>query len=1116
MVRKKCPHIVIGTPCYILALMRKRILSPNNIKHFVLDKCDTMFGQQEMSQCLQHIFREIPDTKQVLMFGTKLSKDIREVCRQLLLDPIEVFVEDDTKFTHCGVQQYDCKPEDSEKNQLDAFESKQEQAVHRFEPNYSMDDFVTIDEVVDEVENTTLERPISATSSSKDSVGQSSSVSTAFRTSLTSSLKDPESSPLSTDSSKPGHNNQQNPPVIESNTASPSVWTQLSSSACEKEMSTANVPASVETQSGSIEVEANTTESKVAKSDCQVSTKDAATKLAESQTKTERSSESHPTPQGQLTSQGQESSPFRVKNPQSLGPDFNDDTPELWERSKELGKEENNDNHTEESQTSLEVLVSVNDEGKALPEECSDMEVGGSFQVLDSVTEDQAAADQADSHQVEVKQLPKKDEIPVVNNTEDETAVEDTKDKENKTSNQDHIQLLDSESKSAVMDGGDGKKRKHEEEDAEAFKDGDGRHGNIPSEDNKDALKDPDSDGTEQETFDQPATEDDDLLTQAQDGRDKKQEEDSKAFKDLGGCDAQVLSEDQLCEDRHHHHHNNNSITEETFAITDNQCVTEDNNLLAQSPGTFRNQKSKEDTTPLQEEEDQPTESETKKNENIIRTLDTVSPQDYEPSKRLGTRTSHRKTVKQYETRTKVDSIKDDTVKEESLERAGRGRALRGRVEPKRTLNVRKESVEPVKGEEATCKVLDSADDNIAVTTRSTRGTSGRTNAKTAQKDDKPTRMRPTTARDSHQVSKEKSLKEKASLDVITPRKKSDTLMKVETANQLLDCVENEVKNYVPGKRKRGRPKKINEPTKKDSGSLQKGDGECVVMAEDEKEVAYQILDSVEVQDELSVRGGKRRCGRPKKEANKVKEEKEPVYHTVGSLEAKQNQDEPPTKEEAQTVKDDIPGCSTSVATCEDVADEVTSQSTKLKHDDKEESINLVTVEEVVAADKEAPTPNTRGRGRKRSRRTPVRKSTRGKKGSEKEETQAAGSDVPPPTSVVAPSSLDLEIKKTASAGQELTPEQLDNQNPGGGKRKSELVGPDAKRSRSQLSEVAAFRPDNPRGQEFLRSAYFCNVCAAFYLNETTTKEAHCSSQTHYDKLKKYYQELKQESSRST
>ncbi|KAM9836619.1 uncharacterized protein ACBR49_019063 [Aulostomus maculatus] len=178
--------------------------------------------------------------------------------------------------------------------------------------------------------------------------------------------------------------------------------------------------------------------------------------------------------------------------------------------------------------------------------------------------------------------------------------------------------------------------------------------------------------------------------------------------------------------------------------------------------------------------------------------------------------------------------------------------------------------------------------------------------------------------------------------------------------------------------------------------------------------------------------------------------------------------------------------------------------------------------EEEEQEEKEAPTPNTRGRGRKRSRRTPVRKSTRGKKGSEKEETQAAGSDVPPPTSVVAPSSLDLEIKKTASAGQELTPEQLDNQNPGGGKRKSEPVGPEAKRSRSQSPcvaatfELPAFRPDNPLGQEFLRSAYFCNVCAAFYLNETTTKEAHCCSQTHYDKLKKYYQELKEKSSRTS
>ena len=40
-----CPHIVVGTPGRILALIREKSLNLKGIKHFILDKCDTMFDQ---------------------------------------------------------------------------------------------------------------------------------------------------------------------------------------------------------------------------------------------------------------------------------------------------------------------------------------------------------------------------------------------------------------------------------------------------------------------------------------------------------------------------------------------------------------------------------------------------------------------------------------------------------------------------------------------------------------------------------------------------------------------------------------------------------------------------------------------------------------------------------------------------------------------------------------------------------------------------------------------------------------------------------------------------------------------------------------------------------------
>lgn len=42
VLKKSCPHIVVGTPGRILALVRNKTLNLKNVKHFVLDECDKM------------------------------------------------------------------------------------------------------------------------------------------------------------------------------------------------------------------------------------------------------------------------------------------------------------------------------------------------------------------------------------------------------------------------------------------------------------------------------------------------------------------------------------------------------------------------------------------------------------------------------------------------------------------------------------------------------------------------------------------------------------------------------------------------------------------------------------------------------------------------------------------------------------------------------------------------------------------------------------------------------------------------------------------------------------------------------------------------------------------
>ncbi|XP_040298123.1 spliceosome RNA helicase DDX39B isoform X2 [Bufo gargarizans] len=91
MLKKSCPHIVVGTPGRILALARNKNLNLKHIKHFILDECDKMLEQLDMRRDVQEIFRMTPHEKQVMMFSATLSKEIRPVCRKFMQDVV-IFV----------------------------------------------------------------------------------------------------------------------------------------------------------------------------------------------------------------------------------------------------------------------------------------------------------------------------------------------------------------------------------------------------------------------------------------------------------------------------------------------------------------------------------------------------------------------------------------------------------------------------------------------------------------------------------------------------------------------------------------------------------------------------------------------------------------------------------------------------------------------------------------------------------------------------------------------------------------------------------------------------------------------------------------------------------------
>ncbi|KAA0195805.1 hypothetical protein HAZT_HAZT000169 [Hyalella azteca] len=85
-LKNNCPHIVVGTPGRILALVRTKKLNLKHLKHFVLDECDKMLEQLDMRRDVQEIFRNTPHEKQVMMFSATLSKEVRAVCKKFMLD----------------------------------------------------------------------------------------------------------------------------------------------------------------------------------------------------------------------------------------------------------------------------------------------------------------------------------------------------------------------------------------------------------------------------------------------------------------------------------------------------------------------------------------------------------------------------------------------------------------------------------------------------------------------------------------------------------------------------------------------------------------------------------------------------------------------------------------------------------------------------------------------------------------------------------------------------------------------------------------------------------------------------------------------------------------------
>lgn len=116
LLKETPPTIIVGTPGRILDLVQSKNLKLDKVKFFILDECDKMLEEASMRRDVQKIFVGTPHQKQVMMFSATMDKEIRPICKKFMQDPFEVFIDDETKLTLHGLQQYTVKLSESAKS----------------------------------------------------------------------------------------------------------------------------------------------------------------------------------------------------------------------------------------------------------------------------------------------------------------------------------------------------------------------------------------------------------------------------------------------------------------------------------------------------------------------------------------------------------------------------------------------------------------------------------------------------------------------------------------------------------------------------------------------------------------------------------------------------------------------------------------------------------------------------------------------------------------------------------------------------------------------------------------------------------------------------------------
>ncbi|WP_196892911.1 DEAD/DEAH box helicase [Aureivirga marina] len=86
---KRGAHIVVGTPGRTLDLIKRGVLKLESTRFLVLDEADEMLNMGFKDE-LDAILEATPDTKQTLLFSATFPKEVNQIARNYMTDPVEI------------------------------------------------------------------------------------------------------------------------------------------------------------------------------------------------------------------------------------------------------------------------------------------------------------------------------------------------------------------------------------------------------------------------------------------------------------------------------------------------------------------------------------------------------------------------------------------------------------------------------------------------------------------------------------------------------------------------------------------------------------------------------------------------------------------------------------------------------------------------------------------------------------------------------------------------------------------------------------------------------------------------------------------------------------------